>query len=63
MRITAGLLNLALAMLMIAISLPCYLGRVAPNPNYGFRIEKPFASEENWYQINRFWSRAPSPWS
>ena len=36
------------------MSIPLWLGLVGPNRFYGIRIPAAFASEQNWYLINRF---------
>jgi len=43
-----------LAIVIIVISIPLYLGKVKRNAVYGFRIRKAFESEQNWYLINRY---------
>ena len=35
-------------------ALPLMLGRVRPNRIYGIRVEEAYASEQNWYAINKF---------
>jgi hypothetical protein len=52
-----------LGLVLIAVSVPLYLGKVKPNCVYGFRIRKAFASEENWYLINRYGAKALMWWS
>src|SRR5688500_16522262 len=54
------LLSLSLAgggLLIIAISLPLVRGKIPPNMLYGVRIPKSFASEANWYELNRYGGR------
>jgi uncharacterized membrane protein len=41
-------------LLMTGLSIPLILGKVKPNRFYGIRTRAAFASEENWYRINRF---------
>lgn len=55
-----GILNLVFAasfifsgLLVIAVSIPLYLGKIPRNRYYGVRIRKAFVSESNWYAINR----------
>jgi len=45
--------HIGVGVLTVVTALPLALGRVAPNPAYGFRFRKAFASEANWYRINR----------
>ncbi len=44
---------IALPLLMIGLSVPMVLGRIAPNPWYGVRTRKTLASKEVWYRANR----------
>ena len=41
-------------LLIIGLSIPLILKKIKPNYFYGFRIPKAFASEENWYKINKY---------
>jgi hypothetical protein len=52
-----------LGFIPIAMSIPLYLGKIKMNYFYGFRIRKVFESEENWYLINRYGSKALVRWS
>jgi uncharacterized membrane protein len=36
------------------VSVPLVRGKVPPNAIYGIRTKFAFASEENWYRINKF---------
>ena len=49
--------------ILIAVSLPLYLGKIKMNYLYGFRIRKAFESEKNWYLINRYGAKALLYWS
>lgn len=51
--IALGLVNIGIALLTFAISLPLVLGKIGMNAWYGVRIPKSFVSEDNWYKINR----------
>jgi hypothetical protein len=42
---------------------PLYRGKVKTNRVYGIRIRKAFASEENWYKINRYGATALMYWA
>jgi len=52
-----------LGFILIAVSMPLYLGRIKMNSVYGFRIRKAFESEENWYLINRHGAKALMCWA
>lgn len=54
---------ICLGFILIAVSLPLYLGKIKMNYFYGFRIRKAFESEKNWYLINRYGARALMYWS
>jgi hypothetical protein len=54
---------LCLGFILIAVSIPVYLGKIRMNCYYGFRIRKAFESEENWYTINRYGAKALMYWS
>jgi uncharacterized membrane protein len=52
-----------LGFMLIAVSIPLYLGKIKMNYVYGFRIRKAFESEENWYTINRYGAKVLMWWS
>ena len=52
-----------LGFILIAVSIPLYLGKIKRNYVYGFRIRKALESEENWYSINRYGAKALMSWS
>ncbi len=52
-----------LGFMLIAVSIPLYLGKIKMNCFYGFRIRKAFESEENWYKINRYGAKVLMWWS
>jgi hypothetical protein len=52
-----------LGFIVIAVSIPLYLGKIKMNYVYGFRIRKAFESVENWYSINRYGAKALMWWS
>jgi hypothetical protein len=54
---------ICLGVILIAVSLPLYLGKIKMNRLYGFRIRKAFESEKNWYLINRYGAKALMYWS
>jgi len=43
------------------LCIPLILGKVRPNRFYGIRTREAFASEENWYRINRAGGKALLP--
>ncbi len=45
---------IGLGLMTGAVSLPLLFGKVPPNRFYGVRLRASFASEQNWYSINRF---------
>jgi len=49
--------------LFIAISIPLLLCKVPMNGVYGIRIEKAFASKDNWYAINNYGAKQLLIWS
>ncbi len=49
--------------ILLAVSIPLYLGWIKMNSFYGFRIRKAFESDENWYSINRYGAGALMCWS
>lgn len=40
--------------LLILLAIPLYLGKVKPNPWYGFRIRKTLENPHIWYPVNKF---------
>ena len=54
---------ICVGVILIAVSLPLYLGKIKMNYLYGFRIRKAFESEKNWYLINRYGAKALLYWS
>lgn len=49
--------------LFVIISIPLLLGKIPMNNWYGFRIEKAFVSNENWYAINKYGAKQMILWS
>jgi hypothetical protein len=58
-----GILNIAVGILFILISIPLVIKKIPMNSLYGFRISKAFESEENWYEVNRYGGRQLIQWS
>lgn len=46
--------NIMPGILFIALSIPLLKGKIPKNQLYGFRIQKAFASDDNWYAINKY---------
>jgi hypothetical protein len=49
--------NIAVAVLVVAVSLPLLWDKIPMNHWYGVRIAKSFVSTDNWYRINRYGGR------
>ena len=47
------LIGYVVPLLILALSIPMILDKVAPNGAYGFRTPKTLESEEVWYPANR----------
>jgi hypothetical protein len=45
--------HVSVGLLLIGLAVPLILQRVAMNRLYGVRVREAFASEHNWYAINR----------
>ena len=41
-------------LLFVALSLPLILGKVGPNPWYGFRVGRTLKDPAVWYAVNRY---------
>jgi hypothetical protein len=52
-----------LGIILIAVSIPLYLGKIRMNCYYGFRIRKAFESNDNWYVINKYGAKSLLWWS
>ena len=55
--------NMSVAVLVILLSIPLYRGNVKMNRIYGARFKKSFASDGNWYKINRYGAKQLIAWS
>jgi uncharacterized membrane protein len=51
------LLQIAVALLLVGLSIPLILRRVKPNYLYGFRTPKTLSSERIWYEANAYAGR------
>ncbi|MGM0847026.1 MAG: SdpI family protein [Bacillota bacterium] len=54
MNIGLGIMLIVLAIVMIGMSIPLYLGKVKMNYLYGVRFHNSYQSEEAWYKINKY---------
>ena len=43
--------------LLILLSIPLYVGKIPPNPIYGFRVPQTLDNPELWYKVNRYSAR------
>ena len=50
---TLVIVNLAIPLLIIALSIPLVYSKVPPNGWYGFRTPKTLSSDSMWYRTNR----------
>jgi hypothetical protein len=58
-----GVTNLSSGILFILISIPLVLEKIPMNRLYGFRVQKAFSSDENWFKINRYGGSQLIKWS
>jgi len=49
-----GVLHISVGILVIAVAVPFLLGRVPMNRWFGTRLPASYASEANWYSMNRY---------
>jgi uncharacterized membrane protein len=50
------------SVLMIVTSIPMILGKVPPNPIYGFRTRKTLSDPEIWYDVNAYAGKLTFIW-
>lgn len=62
-NLIVGSSNLICGILIILLSLPLRHGRLKINWFYGVRTKKSFASEQNWYKINKYGADRMIRWS
>jgi uncharacterized membrane protein len=55
--------DILIAAVMIAVSIPLVYKKIPRNRFYGIRTPKSFASEDNWYKINRHGGKVLLYWS
>ena len=53
-KVAFGIGDLAMAALVAGLSVPLIMEKVPMNAWYGVRLAKSFASDANWYAINRY---------
>jgi hypothetical protein len=51
------ILYVASGILLSVLSVPLILGRVPPNPLYGFRVASTLDNPDLWYAVNRYSGR------
>ncbi len=51
------LLYVFLSLVSILICIPLILGKIKPNPWYGFRVRKTLQDPQTWYLANAFFAR------
>lgn len=54
---TILLLYVIFGLLLAGLAIPLILGKVPPNPWYGFRVPSTLADETLWYKVNRHMGR------
>ena len=62
-NIVFGVSYVAMGLLLIIICIPLLRGAIGPNPWYGVRLPKSFASPEVWYEVNRYGAKQVILWS
>lgn len=60
--LTNGIINTAIALLIIGLSIPLVRRKIKMNSLYGVRLTKSFVSDENWYAINHYGGKAMIYW-
>ena len=61
--LTIGISNIFCGALIVLLSLPLLRGTVKPNHVHGVRFSQAFASDEAWYDINRYGAKRLIIWS
>jgi hypothetical protein len=62
-NLKAAITLVCLGIILVAVSIPLYFGKIRMNCYYGFRVRKAFESNENWYLINRYGAKSLMCWS
>jgi uncharacterized membrane protein len=62
-NITLGFALVLGGVLVIAVCIPLLQGQIKPNVLYGMRLPKSFASDENWFKINRYGAKQMMRWA
>ena len=47
----------SLSLLLAIISIPMILGKIKPNPFYGFRVQAALEDQEIWYAVNKYFAK------
>lgn len=58
-----AIINISIGLLFILLSIPLIANKIPMNKLYGFRIQKSFTSDENWYKINNYGGKQLLYWS
>jgi uncharacterized membrane protein len=45
---------LVVSVLLVGLSIPLILGKIKPNPLYGFRVSQTLENPDLWYAVNRY---------
>ena len=62
-KVMLGVFNIAIAILIVALSIPLVMRKIKMNRFYGIRIPKSFSSETNWLEINAYGGKQLMLWS
>lgn len=55
--LTLLLLYVVFGLLLVALAVPLMLGKIPPNPWFGFRVPSTLGDETLWYKANRYVAR------
>lgn len=58
-----GLASILIGLCTIALSIPLLIGKIPPNPRYGFRFKRALENESLWYEVNRYGAKHFILWS
>ena len=58
-----SIVNISSGFIFILLSIPLVANKIPMNKLYGFRIQKAFTSDENWYKINNYGGKQLLYWS
>jgi hypothetical protein len=57
MQMIAGMICLIGSVLVAALALPMYVGKIPPNTLYGYRTARSMSDAESWYAANKIAGR------